>query len=469
MALRLKPQPQTSIPDEAELAAQLAAAAASQNTAAPNNIADAAAELDYVNIAPNGNVTEEAVRVDDPAIQTFGGTQVVNDLSRFAPVALANPQANPRQSVAPFTVDQAALDQETQAANALNSARNKRPSQPFQLPYANPQNEREQLANELAQAEYTARNPQNKDKGGKAIAREILSNLFEGLKMARPGMGLWESLALGGVGVGGGLINRGWNERREAERQIPMLQRQLQFQSAMDNDASIREDRILRNRDRERDNELREKEFEWRQEKVNEDRRAKALDAFNKRRNYSKKDPAARAQAEAAGLNPDELIEFDVRPGKTMNINGEIFERKPDGTWQLAGLPASVKDTLVDIEFEVPGEMDATGRPVKRKFKIPQEKAASLSASLQAAREQMNAASFRQQAGFAFTDSQRQARERFMMSFAQQKQAQAASLSAADRAQWKTKELLTIQKLLSQGDIANDDALLMIDTINAIP
>ncbi len=112
----------------------------------------------------------------------------------------------------------------------------------FTPPNPNPTTDRERAENELAAAEFQSQHPQDQDHGIKKRALEVLGNFFEGLKYAQPGMGLGESLALGGAGAGAGLLNRGWNERRAAEAAIPGLQRRLQTAQAGEvNQAKIAE------------------------------------------------------------------------------------------------------------------------------------------------------------------------------------------------------------------------------------
>lgn len=94
--------------------------------------------------------------------------------------------------------------------------------------------------NSLAQARYRRANPQNEDRGVKGVLKEILGNFFEGLRHAKPGMGLKESLLLGGVGAGAGAINRTWNERRELDQLIPTLEKDV----AMESQNSLRNEQI---------------------------------------------------------------------------------------------------------------------------------------------------------------------------------------------------------------------------------
>lgn len=101
----------------------------------------------------------------------------------------------------------------------------------FELPYPNPTSMYEQTQNALAKGTYDAQNPVNRDKGFKGALKEALQNFAFGLSHAQPGMGFWESMALGGTGLGAGLVDRSSNERREAMRNLPMLQQNAKIAS----------------------------------------------------------------------------------------------------------------------------------------------------------------------------------------------------------------------------------------------
>lgn len=120
----------------------------------------------------------------------------------------------------------------------------------FELPYPDadtdpdPYSRRnKQMHNALAQGQFDAQNPRNRDKGFKGALKEALQNFGFGLSHAQPGMGFWESMALGGAGVGRGAVERSWNEQRKAQQELPMLQQNAKIASD-EMDAVARRDNI---------------------------------------------------------------------------------------------------------------------------------------------------------------------------------------------------------------------------------
>lgn len=107
--------------------------------------------------------------------------------------------------------------------------------------------------NSLAKARYQREHPENLDHGVKGVLKEILSNFFEGLKYAKPGMGLLQSLALGGAGAGAGAINRNWNEQRGLDKLIPQLEKDVEQETQQSLKNAQITDTLAKPGDRERE------------------------------------------------------------------------------------------------------------------------------------------------------------------------------------------------------------------------
>lgn len=99
------------------------------------------------------------------------------------------------------------------------------------LTYENPKNATEKAQNKHDQLQFESDNPRNKDHGVKGFIRETLQNFLFGLSKAQgvPGISIPQALMLGGVGAGGGMINRGWNEQRQAESQLPQATKDAEY------------------------------------------------------------------------------------------------------------------------------------------------------------------------------------------------------------------------------------------------
>lgn len=74
-------------------------------------------------------------------------------------------------------------------------------------------------------------NPVNQDKGWKGLVRELAENFLHGMSKAQPGMSMTDALALGATGAGAGFFNKGWNEQRRAEQEIPRAQQRVEFEN----------------------------------------------------------------------------------------------------------------------------------------------------------------------------------------------------------------------------------------------
>ncbi len=141
----------------------------------------------------------------------------------------------------PFVPTQQELTPDTSGISSLGKMPWMATDQPeFALPYSvddinadtDPYSRRnKQIQNALAQGQYDAQNPRNRDKGFKGALKEALQNFAFGLSHAQPGMGFWESMALGGTGLGMGIADRSANERRDAMRKLPMLQQNAKIAS----------------------------------------------------------------------------------------------------------------------------------------------------------------------------------------------------------------------------------------------
>lgn len=90
----------------------------------------------------------------------------------------------------------------------------------------------------------------NEDRGVKGAFLEGLGNFVEGIAQTyrtNPRASIWEQLAGGAGGLGGGFVDRTWNERRaherelgEANRDLEIAERATKFENEMANDATQR-------------------------------------------------------------------------------------------------------------------------------------------------------------------------------------------------------------------------------------
>ena len=106
-------------------------------------------------------------------------------------------------------------------------------------------------ADELAYQLNRARNPQNEDKGVRGLLKEIAQNFLYSMAMAGQTGGNnpdWKQVLLGGgMGAGFGMLNRTWNEQRDAERRIPGLQNQVKQEN---DDRKFESDLLTANQNR---------------------------------------------------------------------------------------------------------------------------------------------------------------------------------------------------------------------------
>jgi hypothetical protein len=296
----------------------------------------------------------------------------------------------------PFVPTQQELTSDTSGISSLGKMPTMGTEQPeFALPYPQPTSMYEQTQNALAQGQFDAQNPRNRDKGFKGALKEALQNFAFGLSHAQPGMGFWESMALGGTGLGMGIADRSANERRDAMRKLPMLQQNAKIASDEMDAVATRKLRDAQVKNYERDD-------AYRVEKAEQDAIDKAASEIFKSKVFSKTNPAHRARAQRAGLDPDAIGDFDFSNPVKTTVNGTVFNyNRATGEWDVSNLPSSEKDKIVSIDISVPGETNADGSQKIRKFNVPQSQAATMSASLQAAGMQIQAASDRQTQGFA--------------------------------------------------------------------
>lgn len=104
----------------------------------------------------------------------------------------------------------------------------------YKDPYSNPQTETEVRENEHARLLETIKHPMNEDHGVKGRIKEIAQNFLAGMAQTPQGASIGQALLLGGAGAGAGLFNRGLNEQRQAERDLPGAERNLAVASALD-------------------------------------------------------------------------------------------------------------------------------------------------------------------------------------------------------------------------------------------
>jgi hypothetical protein len=134
-----------------------------------------------------------------------------------------------------------------------------------------------------------------------------------------------------------------------------------------------------------------------RERTASESRKAQARTALYKSQYFDPANPAHRAQAEASGLNPDEMPKVDLRKRDVKTIGDTTFILSPDGNLEDSGIPKQGNKSLVDFTIVDPN----TG--VESKYTTTSEKAASLKQSFANAGMQIKAASERQASQQSFT------------------------------------------------------------------
>lgn len=175
------------------------------------------------------------------------------------------------------------------------------------LPHENPKTATEKADNRRAELEFRAKNPRNEDRGVKGFIRETLQNFLFGLSKAQgvPGISIPQALMLGGVGAGGGMINRGWNEQRQAESELGGATEELTYQTGLEDkrrgmDARDRSVGI-REAETERKAIQDEREYEWKRstQKWKEADRTEYLNLQREKQMYANaKDKKAADQAQ---------------------------------------------------------------------------------------------------------------------------------------------------------------------------
>jgi len=166
------------------------------------------------------------------------------------------------------------------------------------------------------QAEWDAENPENQDHGWKGRLKEIAANFLYGMGQAEPGSDWKAALALGGIGAAGGLVNRKWNEQRDAMAKIPYLRQKEQFESQQASQQLERDNKIEDNR------RLYEKDQNDAAYKKAENER-KAIADRNRAEYYNRKAD----QGDLKALRDDELLELR---DKWANENNAIARRRLD-------------------------------------------------------------------------------------------------------------------------------------------
>ena len=193
-------------------------------------------------------------------------------------------------------------------------------------------------ADELAYQLNRARNPQNEDKGVRGLLKEIAQNFLYSMAMAGQMGGNnpdWKQVLLGGgMGAGFGMLNRTWNEQRDAERRIPGLQNQVK-QENDERDAEInRNYKIVQTQNIGADNETAKDKLRQSDERLFWQETAKyGYDPNNPTMTQKKfTDKYGQMPARAASN------------AKTVKVNGVTFERQADGSYREAGLPVEKRN-----------------------------------------------------------------------------------------------------------------------------
>lgn len=145
------------------------------------------------------------------------------------------------------TVDQPVTQPPTSDVKGRTTKVDERPT--FQLPYPEPANNYESAQNALASGRDAYLHPVNKDKGVKGMLKDIFSNVRNAGQFIRPGMGLGESLAVLGAGAAGGAIDRTANEKREAAKNLPLLEESAQM-AGQERDKQVKWETTRRDDDR---------------------------------------------------------------------------------------------------------------------------------------------------------------------------------------------------------------------------
>lgn len=183
------------------------------------------------NVDPLGTVADLTSR--QPEILTLGGTQEVpfhqgmqSDTAQYGQVRpIQQMQVQQLQQLLPSP--QTIMAPMTPAIPVSGNARGGSGSYygPPEMPNATPE-QQAQAALDFWQKERE--HPTNRDKGWKGLIKEIAENFLYGMGQTQPGMSWRDALVLGGTGAAGGFFNKGWNEQRRAEQEIPIAQQRLQ-------------------------------------------------------------------------------------------------------------------------------------------------------------------------------------------------------------------------------------------------
>lgn len=278
----------------------------------------------------------------------------------------------------------------------------------FELPYPEPKSMYEQTQNALAKGQYDVQNPRNRDKGFKGALKEALQNFAFGLSHAQPGMGFWESMALGGTGLGAGLVDRSANEKREAMRNLPMLQQNAKIAS----DEQMRQKQI----------ENIDADNETNRLRIAEAAKAKiaAQQGQDRRKlagmlTFDPSNPAHKLQAKAAGLSDEEIAAmqgWDFKNPVSHLINGERFKlNRATGAYEPAeGLPVDKQKELVAFDA-----VDENGRVTATYMVLP-EKAAALAQQFRLKNLELKARKELQDDRQTFQAGQTQAKQNYQTS-----------------------------------------------------
>lgn len=169
-------------------------------------------------------VTLGGTTVFDPQ-PIMGGYQPAEPTPQQRPAYPQNPQMPGMEApavAAPSTLMQPGYDK----AGMATAAPKKPTFGPPVLENATPE---EQAKAGLKYWQDMRENPVNQDKGWKGLVKELIQNFLYGMGKTQPGMSITDGLILGGVGAGAGFLNKGWNEQRRAEAEIPIAQQRLEY------------------------------------------------------------------------------------------------------------------------------------------------------------------------------------------------------------------------------------------------
>lgn len=198
--------------------------------------------------------------------------------------------------------------------------------------------------------------PENRDKGAGGLIKEIIQNYLYGMSQAAPGSNVRQTLATGAAGGGLGFLNKGWNERRRAEQELPRAQQRVDFenQQAQRQSTIANTENQITNRNRQTALEMDESI----QKKITATQK-QYLDQWNDLDEFDPKDPKYAAFAEQARKSGVTLIpkvkgerySTQIAPdGRVVVTNTSTGDYKI-GNETLAKPATFKEDEIADVEF----------------------------------------------------------------------------------------------------------------------